>query len=341
MSKHAEKCQGKGRYSMLQQEAKGNEKNAGVKAPDRLYALIIKLRPLEHGTLMPFSGELIHAAWLDWLRAAAPEVATLLHDGNQRRLFTCSSLQFPLPLQRIREAECNNRPLPLDPAKVYTIRLTLLLGELFPLFYSSLMHSSVKTEEARQQPFMRIGQQTFLLEGVISSPENTSSWVGYTSFRELVERAKAWRCKKVEDLEIEFATLTTFHRGNAHSPYGKHYALLPYPQHVFPWLARRWQELAPQDFATVIQEEQIERYIEADGMVIEDHALHTHRVQFSRHPQRGFLGSCTYSLRGPDETNIPADQLSVRQQIVLLSQLAFYTGVGYKTTMGMGQVRIK
>jgi hypothetical protein len=31
--------------------------------------------------------------------------------------------------------------------------------------------------------------------------------------------------------------------------------------------------------------------------------------------------------------------LSVRQQILLLGQLAFYTGVGYKTAMGMGMTR--
>ena len=140
---------------------------------------------------------------------------------------------------------------------------------------------------------------------------------------------------------MDFATLTTFHRGNASSPYGKHYALLPYPQYVFPWLAKRWQELAPPELAEIVQAERIERYIEADGIVFEDHALQTHQVQFSRHPQRGFFGSSTYSLRGPDETDIPPGQLSVRQQLVLLSQLAFYTGVGYKTTMGMGQLRVR
>ena len=30
----------------------------------------------------------------------------------------------------------------------------------------------------------------------------------------------------------------------------------------------------------------------------------------------------------------------VRQQMLMLVQLAFYTGVGYKTGMGMGQVRL-
>ncbi len=322
-------------------QLKASEKEGEVKAPDRLYALLIKLRPLERGTLMPFSGELIHAAWLDWLRGAAPEIGTLLHDGNQRRLFTCSNVQFPLPLQRIREAERGNIHLPLDPAKIYTIRLTLLLGELFPLFYSSLMHSNIKGSEARNQPFMRLGKQAFLLEEVISSPEDASDWTGYTSFGALVEKARALRLGPKEILELEFATLTTFHRGNASSPYGKHYALLPYPQYVFPWLAKRWQELAPPELADIIQSEHIERYIAEEGIVIEDHALQTHRVQFNRHPQRGFVGTCTYSLRGPDEANIAPSQLTVRQQIVLLSQLAFYTGVGYKTTMGMGQIRLR
>jgi CRISPR-associated endoribonuclease Cas6 len=84
-------------------------------APAKLYALHLKLRPTERGTLMPFTGEMAHAAWLDWIRAAAPDVADMLHDGNKRRLFTCSSLQFPLPALRMQQAERDNIHLPLDP----------------------------------------------------------------------------------------------------------------------------------------------------------------------------------------------------------------------------------
>jgi CRISPR-associated endoribonuclease Cas6 len=312
-----------------------------TKAPERLYALLMKVRPLEHGTLMPFSGEFVHAAWLDWIREAAPDVAMMLHDGNRRRLFTCSSLQFPIALQRLREAERGNVHLPLNPERVYIIRLTLLLGELFPLFYNLLMHSSIKEPGAGHWPFMRLGKQDFLLEEVVSSPADESHWTGYTSFDELVEKARTLRLRPAEPLTLEFATLTTFHRGTAESAYGKHYALLPLPQFVFPWLARRWHDLAPAELVNVIQREQIERYIAEDGVIIDDHALQTHRVQFNRHPQRGFLGSCTYELRGPDVADIPPGQLTIRQQLVLLSWLAFYTGVGYKTTMGMGQVRLK
>src|SRR5690242_16450629 len=93
-------------------------------APARLYALLLKLRPLEAGTLMPFSGELVHGAWLGWLREAASDVATMLHDGNKRRLFTCSSLQFPLPRSRMLQAERENVHLLLDPEKTYSVRIT-------------------------------------------------------------------------------------------------------------------------------------------------------------------------------------------------------------------------
>jgi len=111
-------------------------------APAKLYALQLKLRPLQQGTLMAFSGELVHGALLNWLKNDASDVGTFLHEGNKRRLFTCSSLQFHLPPQRMLDAERSNVHLPLDPDKSYTIRITLLLGELFPLFYSTLQRFS-------------------------------------------------------------------------------------------------------------------------------------------------------------------------------------------------------
>jgi CRISPR-associated endoribonuclease Cas6 len=332
--------------------------------PARLYALLLKLRPLERGTIMPFSGELVHGAWLEWVRKAAPDVAAWLHDGNKRRLFTCSSLQFPLPLVRMRQAERDNVHLPLDPEKNYTVRVTLLLGELFPLFYNALMHFNMEEFGARKPPFMQLGKQAFLLEEVISSPDDPSGWTGFTSFTNLVEEAKMVKLGNAKPVTLEFGSLTTFNRTNAmNRVYGDHYARLPLPQYVFPGLARRWQELAPPELVNVVRREQIEQYIENDGVIIEDYDLKTHRVNFVKHPQNGFVGTCIYQLRGPDEEtgrtgavecrfieHVPAPTmldkeatnaapLPVRRQLLLLAQFAFYCGLGYKTPMGMGQVR--
>ncbi len=310
-------------------------------APSRLYALLLKLRPLQRGTLMPFSGELVHGMWLDWLRSAVPDVATWLHDGNKRRLFTCSSLQFPLPAQRMAEAERANVHLPLDPEKTYTVRITLLLGELFPLFHNALMHFNTTETGAKKPLFMRIGKQLFTLEEVLIDNDNHTGWTGFTSLTTLVEKAQTLRLGKVEPLAMEFASLTTFNRDNQRSQvYGGHYARLPLPQYVFPGLVRRWREFTAPELMHLVQMEHIERYVEDEGVVISDYDLKPHQVRFMQHVQPGFVGRCTYELRGPDEATTAEAPLTVRQQLLLLAQLAFYCGVGYKTAMGMGQVRL-
>jgi CRISPR-associated endoribonuclease Cas6 len=308
--------------------------------PSKLYAFLLKLRPLEYGTLMPFSGELVHAAWLSWLRSAAPDVATWLHEGNKRRLFTCSSLQFPIPAPRMLNAEHDNTHLPVDPEKTYTVRITLLLGELFPLFYEALMNFNARDTGATRPPFMQLGKRSFLLEEVVIANDDPTGWTGFTSFAGLVEKAQAQKLNNIQPLTLEFASLTTFSRGNSGNKFfDNHYARLPWPQYVFANLARRWQELAPPELASIIQPERLDHYIQDDGVVIEDYTLRTHQVSFTKHIQPGFTGSCTYHLRGPDDPPTDDAHLTLRQQILLLAQLAFYTGVGYKTAMGMGRVR--
>jgi hypothetical protein len=159
---------------------------------------------------MPFSGGLVHSAFLRWLQHAAPDVAAWLHDGNKRRLFTCSSLQFPLSEARMCQAERENVHLPLDPEKTYGVRITLLLGEPLPLFHEVLTHFTAVKTEAQKPPFMQIGKRMFTLEEVIAEHADASAWTDFTSFLSLLEQAQALKLGKVEPLAVEFASLTTF-----------------------------------------------------------------------------------------------------------------------------------
>jgi len=308
--------------------------------PTRLYALQLRLRPLQQGTLMPFSGELVHGAFLAWLRHAAPDVATWLHDGQKRRLFTCSSLQFAPSMQPLFKAERENIHLPLDPQKTYTVRLTLLLGELFPLFHSALMQFNLSEASSSKPPFIQLGKQLFLLEEVILTNDDPASWTGFTSLDALVEQARQRRIGKNAALTLEFASLTTFSRGSARTKYGSHQVMLPLPLFVFQNLARRWEDVAPPEMAHFVQKEHIEQYLQDDGAIVIDYDLKAHHVTFTTHQQRGFVGNCTYQLRGPDEAVTPEAPLTVRQQLLLLALLGFYTGVGYKTAMGLGRTRV-
>jgi CRISPR-associated endoribonuclease Cas6 len=54
-------------------------------------------------------------------------------------------------------------------------------------------------------------------------------------------------------------------------------------------------------------------------------------LQFDRFAQKGFVGMVTYEVkRGTPE---------LAHIVNALADLALYAGVGYKTTMGMGQCR--
>ena len=290
---------------------------------------------------MPFNGELVHGAFLRWLRSAAPDVVAWLHEGQKRRLFTCSSLRFPRFETRMLEAERRNTHLPLEPENTYTLRLTLLLGELFPLFHDALLNvTSPATRDARP-PFIQLGKQLLLLEEVLLTNDERNGWTGFTSLASLIEQASQIRYARETVFTLEFSSLTTFSRGNTKTGYGLHQVMLPLPQMVFSNLARRWEDIAPPELAGLVQKERIEQYLQEDGVIIIDYNLTAHHVHFTTHKQRGFVGTCTYQVRGPDEPTEEAHPLTLRQQLYLLAQLAFYSGIGYKTAMGLGQARLR
>jgi CRISPR-associated endoribonuclease Cas6 len=312
-------------------------------ASGRIYALHLKVRPLAKGTLMPFSGELVHGAWMRWLRDASPEIAQYVHDGSKRRIFTCSSLQFPLPAERLLRAQKDNIHLPLTEQQTYPIRITLLRGDLFPLLYEMVMNMNQRSllNDKQKGGEIQIGKQLFALDAMMSSPDDPSGWTGYSSYDELVSLAQRQHFGPSHPIVLEFASLTTFHRLlNADKKYDPYYALYPSAQYLFPGLARRWQELAPPELAMVVQKERIEKYIAEEGIIIDDYQLQTHHVHFIEYVQRGFIGTCRYLLRGPDEPPTADSPLTIRQQLQLLAWFAFYVGAGYKTAMGMGQTRL-
>ncbi len=311
--------------------------------PAKLYALVLKLRPLQYGTLMAFSGELVHGAFLRWLRSAAPDVAAWLHEGNKRRLFTCSSLCYPYQEARMLDAERRNVHLPLEPAYTYTVRLTLLLGDLFPLFHKALVDFSAQQTREARPPFMQLGKQIFLLEEVQITNDESAGWTGFTTLSSLVEQARGINFGRESELTLEFGSLTTFSRGNPKIGYGAHQVMLPLPQFVFQNLARRWQDIAPPELAGVVQSTELDDYLQNDGIIIVDYNLKAHHVHFTTHQQRGFVGTCTYQLRRAREfSEAPSGEspLTLRQQLYLLANLAFYSGIGYKTAMGLGRARI-
>jgi CRISPR-associated endoribonuclease Cas6 len=117
-----------------------------------------------------------------------------------------------------------------------------------------------------------------------------------------------------DDISLDFQSPTAFKQGK------KTIQPFPLPELVFGSLLRRWNAFAPEDLHFPQTEWQ--------GMV-SAFDLKTQVLRLEGGPQIGSVGWVRY--RFPD-----AEQARIAS---ILSQYAFFAGVGYKTTMGMGQVQ--
>jgi CRISPR-associated endoribonuclease Cas6 len=101
--------------------------------------------------------------------------------------------------------------------------------------------------------------------------------------------------------------------------------ILPDPPLIFGQLADYWDNLTGSDTRDAI------RLFCAENVVVARYSLETHMYEYRRNKQVGFTGKVTFEIldkKAPEMT----------QHLNRLADLAFYTGIGSKTTQGMGQV---
>ncbi len=269
-----------------------------------IYSIALNLRPEREGTIRATMGHQVHSAFLQTIKQADPALAGALHDLSLPiRPFTVSSL-LDLPKAR------NGRIL-VTPAKTYTLRFTILYPPVFQQFMNRFLHGGGR-------PTLRLDHVTFQIHEILATP-GASPWSGYTSFEELLAQAQPRR-----DITLEFLSPTAFNMGQRE--WGKQFAILPEPALVFRSLLRTWNAFSPTPFI----ENSIETYV-ADHVVVKRYEAKSRMLNYPRHRQIGFTGTVTYGLMAEDD--------ELRRQINALADFAFYAGVGYKTTMGMGQAR--
>src|SRR6266699_2939810 len=111
---------------------------------------------------------------------------------------------------------------------------------------------------------------------------------------------------------------------------GDYFALFPEPLLVWDSLIRVWNSYAPE--ALKVEKLTLQDFIRRNVVMTACDSLSTHTLHYPRYTQKGFTGFCHYEIHGDD---------TLARQLSMLAQFARYSGVGYKTTMGMGQVRIE
>jgi len=265
-----------------------------------LTSLLLSLTTDRPQTLPPHLGRASHALLLRLFDVADPALAEALHTPNQPRPFTCSTLWG---------ARRRKGNLYLEPEKAYSIRFTGLtepvsaqlrmLAELPPT-QVELDHVSLRVLNASLDP-------------------KAHPWAGQSTYEALSAPHLLARELPSPYVEVEFAAPTAFRSAGRTVP-------LPLPALVFGGLATRWN-----DFAPVAISDEVRRFAE-ECLAISRYRLKTVAVKAKgQSVQIGFVGSCRYTALNRDRYWLGLIQM--------LADYAFYAGVGYQTTAGLGQAR--
>lgn len=269
----------------------------------KLYASIIKLISLCPATLSHPGGQHAHAAFLNVVQAVDPALSQKLHSDDARKPFTVSPL---LGLPRSNTSEVRLRE-----GWQCSLRVTMLDADLFHAFIEHFASGGAL-------PTIRLGDAHFGVTEILTTP-GSHPQAGYTTLENLQKRLDSpapsrWR--------FDFDTPTQFGWKEGHIQ------VMPLPRLVFGNLAGAWRALTGEDHV-----EAVEQFVH-EHVIFGDHDLHTERLVIKNKPHPGAIGHANYLLTC-DPNHLLARSLN------MLAALAFFTGLGRKTTMGLGQARLK
>ena len=301
--------------------------SSDVSSTDRgeLFSLLLRLHPVEPGQIAPGAGNQVQAAFLDMVRQGDSALSDWLHRPNQRRPYTVGLLQGFNHLTRAQLEECRTKQqtIPVLPEQTYWLRITMLDATVF----STFAHSLITKPRALT---VRIGTARFEISRLLTTPEtdvNTPTWIAHSSFAELHE------VRRVQPrYSFEFTTPTAFSMGQ--KSWGRLLRVFPEPHYVFESLARQWDLFAPAHLRMETAQ-MTPRALAAwceEQLVVSRYDLESSYLPSSKFGQAGFQGTITYEVKG-----IPTAPEA--QWLSPLARFALFSGIGYKTTMGMGQAR--
>jgi CRISPR-associated endoribonuclease Cas6 len=270
------------------------------------HAVVVNLIAASDGALPLTQGALAHAAFLDLVRAADPDLAAYFHGQNARQPFTIS------PLRDLPGGGPGESGYRLRAGNRAALRLTLLDPDLFMAFLKRLLAAGPNLR-------LRIGDVTFAVEGAIGAP-GSHPWAGYTTAGELRKAAGM-----EQRIRMFFASPTAVSLGGK-GPAKQRMVLIPIPQYVFASLRGAWNRLTGDEIPIGFEE-----WVADCVFVREVRNWQTAVYQLKRGVHPGGYGDVTFEALDPAPTFL--------HLLNLLADFAFFSGVGSKTTMGMGQAR--
>ncbi|MCB9139692.1 MAG: CRISPR system precrRNA processing endoribonuclease RAMP protein Cas6 [Caldilineaceae bacterium] len=266
-----------------------------------LFSIIFELTTDRPARLPPFLGRANHAQFLAWIGQIDPALARDLHEADQLRPITCSSLQH---------ARLDGDMLRVRAGETYAVRITSLHPDL-----SARLDQWLRIRPPTEWP---LHNHAFAVTAIYCDADR-HAWSGLTTYEETASVHLLGRTQPERKLAFELASPTAFKSQGMHLP-------VPLPGLLFGSLLDRWNAFSPVELPVDLR-----AYAET-AVAVSYYRLQTERVSYKRQSVLiGATGRITYTALDTDRYWLAA--------LNVLADFALYCGVGIKTTVGLGQVR--
>ncbi|NLW24842.1 MAG: CRISPR-associated endoribonuclease Cas6 [Clostridia bacterium] len=167
--------------------------------------------------------------------------------------------------------------------------------------------------ESLNQVFSKIkGDKVQLRDAVFKIEEINTEFINPLSYFDLLERSFTGS----NSITLEFCSPTSFRQQGTQE-------VFPQPKLVWGGLLRKWNKFSPVLFADDLMYANI---------LVKKYNLRTELVDFGQFKIIGCIGSCTYEL----DKRMPDFQKKILKTLAYYAEIA---GIGYKTSMSLGQVK--
>ena len=269
-------------------------------------ALVLDLTALTGGTLPVLAGELAHAAFYAIVQSVDPALAQQMHDAQGRSAFALS------PLHGYWRSPGDGK-VKVNPGQPGWLRVCLFDDQLAVVFYEHLLRTPL--------PVIRLGEVQLAVGHVYGAP-GSHPWSGFTTLDELRSLGAT-----PTQWTLEFASPTAINWQPADNG-ARRVEFFPQPRMAVAGLRTRWDRLTSERWGRPFEE-----WVERNEVASDIWRWQTEHFPFQGQRYRGGVGKLTYRVL---DSSHPEQAAHLNR----LLQMAFYTGIGYKTTIGLGQVSI-
>jgi CRISPR-associated endoribonuclease Cas6 len=264
---------------------------------------VIQVKFTQAGRIRGRGGEAVHGFILNEVSRISKEYSKKLHDMDEVKPFSFSPL---LPLKESNILIMEDGYLRVEEDN----RAKIVLSALDEMTAGVLMKALIDAQKGKEE--VEIGGIKAVVENVYIKEKEGAK---FTRFEDLLKRKK-----KSKKTIYKFITPVSFRQNGVQITF-------PAPEHVFSSLLNTWNAFSP----VKIDERFRERF---KDIRVGRFDIHSELWHFSKYKVFGCRGMIEYNF----EKKFTSSDIKL---LNALSELANFSGVGYKRTMGMGMVNVR